>query len=630
MTKPISDANDLLQAFNEDGIAPNMQSQQANELLQEATPFIIYQAKRIAAIQNVGERNDALKTFFSDVVATLDKQDRAGYKNLICKTLGITKHEWNERLKILDKFSDDKDEIDKEIIYSYGGRVGDWLLEYCYDPEKKKSRWAYRSPNGTVDMADEIEIDGIVYRPASPTDRMVTDGVVLFPSELGPRKNIKEIVSIITAILKRNYLFHDPKIPQLAAYYIMLTWMYDNFSKLCYLRAVGDAGAGKSELMELIGHMCYRFTHVNGADTLATFFRVTDVFRGTVFFEEADLPDNSDASNPIVKFINMGAMDGNYILRMDEYVRPDGTKGYRPTPFRTFCPKLFAMRADFDDDAVGSRSITFRLEAADMQELIDNHIPLELTEEFKTKTALEVRNMALTWRLHNYQLDKRKLTHDLADPLVSARMNQVTMPILALAGDDEDFKHQIRLLLRNIYAETVLERSQTIEALVVEAIWKIYTLDDLQERIVVQNDGTLLIKIGDVRAIANNLLEEINEEGNDLRLSAQDEEEKTRKRKNREISSRRVGKFIREGLHLHVPPRRGTGFYFVFDYKKMRAAAKKYGITLDEAKVERANERMAAKNAKKVVKRHAQVTFDVNEAFEQAEEETFGTNPNLF
>ncbi len=516
----------------------------------------------------------------------------------------------------------------KDAIYSYGGRVGDWLLEYCCDLKEGKARWAYRSPEGNVDMADEIVIDGLTHIPEPPTDKMLIEGVISFPSELGEKKTIKEIVDKIIVILHSKYIFRDPKIPQLAAYYIMLTWMYDNFTKLCYLRAVGEPGSGKSQMMELIGFMCYRFTRANGADSLATFFRVTDKYRGTVFFEEADLPDKSDESNPIVKFINMGAMDGNHILRMDEYIRPDGTKGFRPTPFASFCPKLFAMRGDFDDDAVGSRSITFKLQAATMQDMIDNDIEVELGEDYKNFTSLEIRNLALTWRLHNYQLEKRRLTNDLADPMVSARMNQVTMPLKALAGEDEDFKKQIQSLLRSIQAENVLEKSQTIEAMIVEAIWKMYLKTDLNERMVIQSDGSILIKIGDVASITNNIMDEINSDGADLRLAPAENDDdeggfKKRKKKSYDVSSKRVGTFVRESLQLNVPPRRGSGFFFEFDYKKMVAAGKKYGVLPEENEIDAANKRFELKNSKKIDTSSEQIGFEVNEEVEN-EENTLG------
>ncbi len=446
-----------------------------------------------------------------------------------------------------------------------------------------------------------------------------------FPSRLGEKVSLKEIVDKIIVILQKNYLFRDQKIPQLAAYYIMLTWMYDNFTKICYLRAVGDAGAGKSELMELIGYMTYRFTRANGADSLATFFRVTDKYQGTVFFEEADLPDKSDETNPIVKFINMGAMDGNHILRMDEYIRPDGTKGFRPTPFRSFCPKIFAMRGEFEDNAVGSRSITFKLQAASMQELINNKIPIELNDDFKFKTALEIRNLALTWRLHNYQLEKRRLTHDLADPLVSARMNQVTMPIMALAQDDEDFKTQIRALLRSLHAENVLKRSTTKEAYIVEAIWKMYLKTDLNERMVITKAGEILIKMGDATAMTNNIMDAINAEGGDLRDAPQETDEegniKPRKKKNYDVSTKTVSDFVRDELYLAVPPRRGTGVYFVFDYEKMLAAGKKYGVSPAEDELQAANERFEKKMAQKVLPEQTEIGFEMDESLEEGEKD---------
>ncbi len=40
----------------------------------------------------------------------------------------------------------------------------------------------------------------------------------------------------------------------------------------------------------------------SGANTASTFFRATEMYRGTVFIDEADLHDGGDMSNDIVKF----------------------------------------------------------------------------------------------------------------------------------------------------------------------------------------------------------------------------------------------------------------------------------------------------------------------------------------
>jgi len=446
-------------------------------------------------------------------------------------------------------------------------------------------------------------------------------GAIVFPSGLArkadgsiDRRSTRELTEAIAFILRKNYLFRDFKWPQLAGYWTLGTWLYDNFKSLVYLRMVGDAGAGKSALLNLIGLMSYRSIKMSGADSEATFFRTVDDFRGTILFEEADLPDGSGADNPIVKFVNLGAMRGNFIYRMEEFLKPDGTKGWRPTPFETYCPKMFAMRGDFMDNAVASRSISIKLTSAETSELRDANdgkgIPLDLTDA--TLAVLRnIRNLCLTWRLHEYSLTERKLGWDLVDVEIPARFNQVTIPMKSLALNvdgtrDEKFLDQVTKLLREHYQEIIGDNSTTWEARVAEAAWKMFIYSDLRQRLDIRTDGTIYMKIGDVTAIANNIADEMNEQGADLRIKKDEggedgEGKKRSKKKDFELSAQRVGKIIRDKFQLYTPPRKGNGVFFEWDDMKMLAIGKKYGALPAEEKIEKARQEFAVLRAKTAI-----------------------------
>lgn len=620
---PEKDANDWLKKLNVDHVSDDDQKKLVLKQIGEAKPLAIEVAKWAGQQTDDHAQTKALKRAFQVIAQMGDENTVMRYAPEFLaafRPLGETVKGVREFSRLLKKAmgKEDGDEKKEDVIYTYGGRYGDWLLEYCYDPDTKKARFAYRDPNGKVDEIDDVLIDGVRIKPTPPTDKMILKGAITFPSGLArkadgsiDRRSTSELTDSIAIILRKNYLFRDLKWPQLAAYWTLGTWLFDNFKALVYLRMVGDAGAGKSALLNLIGQMSYRAIKMSGADSEATFFRTVDDFRGTILFEEADLPDGSGADNPIVKFVNLGAMRGNFIYRMEEYLNPDGSKGWRPTPFETYCPKMFAMRGDFMDNAVASRSISIKLTSAETSELRDANngmgIPLDMTDA-TLKVLRNIRNLCLTWRLHEYSLTERPLGWDLVDVEIPARFNQVTIPMKSLALNidgtrDEAFLDQVTKLLREHYQEIIGDNSTTWAARVAEAAWKMYVYPDLRKRLDIRSDGTICMKIGDVTAIANNIADEMNEDGADLRIKKDDSDnsedgQKKFKKKNFELSAQSVGKIIRDQFQLHTPPRKGNGVFFEWDDMKMTAIGKKYGALPPEEKIAAARQEFAVLRAK--------------------------------
>ncbi len=51
---------------------------------------------------------------------------------------------------------------------------------------------------------------------------------------------------------------------KIVPYYILLTYVYDNFPEIPYLRVIGDYGSGKSRFMRVVGSVCYSPIITNG------------------------------------------------------------------------------------------------------------------------------------------------------------------------------------------------------------------------------------------------------------------------------------------------------------------------------------------------------------------------------
>ena len=306
-------------------------------------------------------------------------------------------------------------------------------------------------------------------------------------------------------------------------------------------------------------------------------FRMVERYKGTVFIDEADL-NNSDTAADMVKFVNLGAMKGNPILRTVEVTGPNGNKDFEEKGFQTFCPKLIAMRKDFQDDAVGTRCMTFKVQPREQIELKKAGIPNDITNAMREQ-ALAIRNLLLRWRLKNWQTEI-EVNPDFYDLTISTRLNQVAGPMLSLAADDPIQQDEIRQNLRDYYKETILDRSMTISARVIEAIWKIMKYPDLKgnkEMVRVDEEGINWIKTNAVTAIANSLIAEMNGNKDD-----DDDEGDGKRRRSKELTSHGIGRLMRNELQLRMSERRRDGFWVMYDETRMEGLSMRYGINPDE------------------------------------------------
>ena len=100
----------------------------------------------------------------------------------------------------------------------------------------------------------------------------------------------------------------------MATYYVLLTWLYDAFNELPYLRLRGDYGSGKTRALLILGSLCYKGFFASGASTVSPIFHTLDAFRGTLIFDEADFRF-SDERAEVVKILNNGNVRGLPVLR---------------------------------------------------------------------------------------------------------------------------------------------------------------------------------------------------------------------------------------------------------------------------------------------------------------------------
>lgn len=580
----VKDFNALLQEWSAEGKDQEWQVQQMRSLLRASIPLVEELCAEVGRNGKTPGEMEATRRTALAMVAGLDDTTYADFASKLAKLLGISQRELDRGRSARRKGEKGKkNEASEPGIETLGGFIKGYLLEYVFDASEREAHLVVRDPAGRVETVDEVWIDEVKYVPQRAIS-FIEEGGVLLPSKLGMLRSEQELAAIIARFIERYYLLDDVNFKWVLVFYVMLTWLYDMFPAVPYLMATGDAGAGKSELMQRIGHLCYRLYNASGANTSSTFFRVSQMFKSTVFIDEADLADGGEMTNDIVKYLNQGAMRTGKITRMVETFNSAGEKVFMPELFSCYGPKLIAMRSDFADSAVRSRSIVLKLMAKEPLELQAAGVPLHMNDQFRDE-ALAIRNDLLAWRMHRWQ-PEMQLTDDLMDLALSSRMNQVTMAIKAIGklANNEDFRRQIDRVLRDLASEETMTRSMSVDARVLEAMWRIYTTQDLRDKHFLRGrGGELRILIGVVCKVANAIMDEMN--GGDPDEPPPDE---AKKRRQKELTSHATGRILRENLQLRSGGKINKGFTVIWDDLKMLALGRKYGVLPDEPEIEAA------------------------------------------
>jgi len=584
------DANDLLQFFNEQGVAPDVQRQKVREVLDASRPMALVVAAD--AGQQAGARRDKALQRAVEVIAQMPPTLVAAYRQDLAEALGYTIREFNALLRAHKKAnggSEEKKNGDpQDIVETLGGwfPVADdgeeqagaekgWLLEYIYDRKAQRAMLAYRNPEGKVGVANYVDIGGKRYVPVSDDD-IIKAGAVIFPSALGKLKETRELVAILTAFVRRYFLLDNPLYYKLVAYYVLLTWLYDAFSAVPYLRAQGDTNTGKSELMLRVGHVCYRMILTTGASSTASLKYALHTYRGTAFMDEMDIADKFDER---IVILNVGAMrDQAKVWNMQEVSKGDGTRGYAAKVSDVYGPKLITMYGKFSDPATEGRCLTLKLSEKEPIELARAGIPTEKTQKFYEE-AEAIRNLLLRWRMEHWQ-PRIELDAELADMHVSTRINQVTMPIKWIAkhkSNDPQLLKDVEAFTKAMYQEMLFDRSLGTDARVMDAI--VAALEEEEYAAYVMEGA--LEEFGEVRyilykhlaSIANDIMDEMNL----LDDEGEGEGEGHKPRRKSGISPRTVGKIAREVLRLPVK-RTNKGYVVILDEDRIEVLKRKYGL----------------------------------------------------
>jgi hypothetical protein len=561
---PVKDANQWLQ---EGGT-----SETCAELLATAPTWVEVLAQETSAAEEA-DRERALRRLFM-LVARLNEFALAAYRERLADALGMGLRQFNAMLKAtredpaLAKATAAEDGGEPLItIELVGGLIGGQLCELIYQPPDGaigignstgggKTIFAIRQEDGTITTAPCVDVEHVRYVPIPPHNRVLSERVVHFPTALGESASVRDLVRLIQHTI-HTYVDVDVFYETLGAYYVLFSWLYDCFNTVPYLRALGDAGTGKSRLIQVVGAMCYRPIYVSGAATVSPIFRILDRYRGTLVLDEADFGKSDEAAD-IVKILNTGYQrTQGTVLRSG-----DRNAGFEPEVFVVYGPKVIATRKKFQDWALESRCLTKEMGGPTTRE----DIPIDLPMTFWTEEAPAIRNLLLRYRLQHWQ-PQIELDYAGMDPAIEPRLNQVTVALVTLI-DDEDLREDLRSFIREYNRQMVVERGMTLASKVLEVLVA-------EHQVASENGHDPDLSLTTLSQRVNWLI--------DYENWGDSEDGRPR---DKQVTPKKIGSTLRNQLHLRTErgdsPRRG--YQVIWDDGRVDALRKRFGLD-DEALV---------------------------------------------
>ncbi len=235
-----------------------------------------------------------------------------------------------------------------------------------------------------------------------------------------------------------KYIDMDKEFINICVLYVLMTYVYQKFDTIPYLRIVGDAGSGKSTLTRTLSLLCYKGMEITGCVTVPVIFRSTDLFSPTLTIDETDFADQKDSAD-LIKLLNGGYAKGRPVIRLI----PAEGRGFITESFNVYCPKILNGRRRFDNDALESRCISYRMQASTARPN-----SYQLSEEYYQEAQL-LRNKLLKYRFDYFfktvplQVAECKIPNTLPP-----RFQQLMIPLMTVAVDDTSRNCLIRYFLK--------------------------------------------------------------------------------------------------------------------------------------------------------------------------------------
>ncbi|MBK8990133.1 MAG: toprim domain-containing protein [Chloroflexi bacterium] len=522
----VKDANDWL-------VVAGASNKMLYDVLGNAPIFALWMCHRAAAAAGI-EKEEMVKEA-AELVATLPEYHFERVKKAAADALQISLREFSGMVKALQKTT--KGAAHKIELTKANGFIDDHLFELVYDPDHEggpRTAFAVRGPDGRLSISPTLDTENYRIFPFTPFESVISTGTIRLPSGLGHYTSEMELQGRVQAFIHK-YVDLPPDIETLASYYVMLTWLFDKFYVLPYLRARGDSDSGKSRFTEVVGELCMRALFVTGSTTPSPVFRTMEKWGGcTVTMDEADLP-HSETSSDWVQMLNTGYKQGFGILRTN---MANGEAVVEV--FSAFGPKILNMRGRFVDDATESRCLTWETSSGrgvrpDIERFIQDR------EGYK-KEAREIRNALLAFRLKRWR-DVTPNYNAETMAQMPGRLVEITVPLLSIS-EEEKFKESIMDFVEKMNRKAITQRSLTLTAKVLQGLLTAFYLPDEAAK---DAPDALRLQVAHITRQTNRL---INQENSEASLHGDDEE--VYGKGNKQMSSGFVGKILNNDLNLET------------------------------------------------------------------------------
>ncbi len=331
----------------------------------------------------------------------------------------------------------------------------DVMIEIVSDDNFADPIFIVKDEVGEINQELSYEFENITYLPLS--DNNIKNQIIKFPSGVIHERNEPEylIPDIVNFI--RAYVELDDYKYEIIARYVLMTWVYERFDRIPYLKIIGPHGTGKSRLLDVLFEITYHSSKLGVGITPANIYRWLETYPGTLILDEADFPRSSN-TDLITQILNGGYARSSRIMRCRQT-----NDGYDQESFNAFSPKLIACRELFDDDALESRMLTINSQVKTRTD-IQRYLP----ERINWDEAISLRNRLLSYRLNNYfELDPN--IEILGIESYEPRLAEILAPIIIPTNNNE-IPNTLSNYIHQINEERIAINSLSIEAIVVQAI----------------------------------------------------------------------------------------------------------------------------------------------------------------
>ena len=103
-------------------------------------------------------------------------------------------------------------------------------------------------------------------------------GPVKFPSSVAPYGSTTALIEEVKTLI-RQYAAVPEEWLEILSLYILMTWVYDRFTAVPYLRFLGEPGTGKTRLLQICASVSYKGIVASGNITGPALFRTIDLVR---------------------------------------------------------------------------------------------------------------------------------------------------------------------------------------------------------------------------------------------------------------------------------------------------------------------------------------------------------------